>query len=112
MQRNKISKIIIIPIFIASFAIFSLGQTTEFTYQGRLMEGSVVANAVYDFDFSLFDAQSGGMLLGTQQQNGVSVVNGIFTVRLDFGGAFDGAPLRPLKRPIPRQLFSRSLGHP
>lgn len=119
MLRNKIIKIIISPIFIASFAIFSLGQTTEFTYQGRLLEGLIPANAVYDFDFSLFDAESGGTLLGTQQQNGVSVVNGIFTVRLDFGGAFDGAPrwleiaVRPTGAPAftllnPRQPISSS----
>lgn len=66
---------------------------TAFTYQGRLNEGNNPANGQYDFQFSLFDAESGGNLVGAAlTKSGVSVVNGVFTVALDFGpGAFTGA---------------------
>jgi hypothetical protein len=49
------------------------------------------ATANYDFEFRLFDALAGGTQLGsTQQTLGVPVANGVFTVRLDFGGQFTG----------------------
>ena len=72
-------------------------QTTSFTYQGRLQDGGTSANGSYDFQFTLWDALSGG----TQQpqpgpvavtRTAVAVTNGIFTVQLDFGAnAFPGA---------------------
>src|SRR5258708_11004074 len=60
-------------------------QTSVFTYQGKLTDSSVAANGTYQMTFSLFDA----VTAGTQQSstitnNSVSVVNGIFTVQLDF----------------------------
>lgn len=67
-------------------------QTTEFTYQGRLVDGSLPANANYDFTFRLFDVDAGGTSLAGQIVSSVSVSNGIFTVLLDFGSNFDGGP--------------------
>jgi hypothetical protein len=61
------------------------GQTTEFTYQGRLNDGTMPAAGSYDFEFRLFDVDIGGVALGTQTLSGVPVAGGIFTVRLDFG---------------------------
>jgi len=69
-----------------------LGQTTEFTYQGRVLDNSVPSTAVFDFEFKLFDSLSGGTQLGTTQQLlGVQVTDGIFAVRLNFGSEFPGA---------------------
>ena len=71
------------------------GQTTSFTYQGRLSDGSTPANGTYDMKFRLVD--SGGNPQGspdtvTFDSPGVQVTNGVFTVQLDFGaGAFNGA---------------------
>lgn len=82
------------PIFIAVIffgVALAAAQTTEFTYQGRLMDGSLPANASYDLEFKLFDVDTGGAELGTQTRNGVAVANGIFTVRLDFGVQFTGS---------------------
>jgi hypothetical protein len=67
-------------------------QPTEFTYQGKLVDGSLPANANYDFDFRLFAAATGGASIAIQTMPGVSVSNGAFTVRLDFGTSFDGEP--------------------
>jgi hypothetical protein len=58
-------------------------EITEFTYQGRLVDNNLPANGNYDFQFRLTDGEA---FIGTPQQRlGVTVVNGIFTVRLDFG---------------------------
>jgi hypothetical protein len=72
-------------------------QGTGFTYQGRLQDSGTNANGNYDFQFTLWDALTGG----TQQpqptpvtvtKSGVAVANGVFTVQLDFGAtAFPGA---------------------
>ena len=65
-------------------------QTTAFTYQGRLTDAAMPANGTYEMQFRLFDTAGAGT--GTQQgatvaNPTVSVVNGIFTVQLDFGSA-------------------------
>jgi len=67
-------------------------QSTEFTYQGRLLFGDVPANGSYDFEFALFDADSGGHQLGaTFPLSAVNVNNGVFSVRVDFGDQFPGS---------------------
>ncbi len=67
---------------------------TDFTYQGRLSTGNTAANGGHDFQFRLFDAESGGNLIGAAVDTlNVNVTNGAFTVQLDFGAeAFPGAP--------------------
>src|SRR5437763_12223848 len=69
------------------------GQTSSFTYQGRLTESGTAANGNYDVQFALFDSLSGGTQVGsTQTLNTVAVSNGVFTVSLDFGAnSFPGA---------------------
>jgi hypothetical protein len=67
-------------------------QTSSFTYQGSLRDGTTAANAAYDMRFTLFDASSGGIQVGTvQTRSNVQVVAGIFSVEIDFGvAAFSG----------------------
>ncbi|MEQ1605900.1 MAG: tail fiber domain-containing protein [Pyrinomonadaceae bacterium] len=79
-------------LLILLFAFQISAQTTEFTYQGQLQSSSVIANGNFDFEFALFDSQSGGSQVGsTLTRNGVGVANGIFSVNLDFGNGFPGA---------------------
>lgn len=67
-------------------------QSTEFTYQGRLLSGAVPADGSHDFEFSLWDGDSGGNQIGTIiTLTQVNVNNGVFSVRLDFGNVFPGA---------------------
>jgi hypothetical protein len=70
-------------------------QGTAFTYQGRLNAGTNAANGSYDLQFALFNTFTTGT--GTQQGNlltnsATAVTNGLFTVQLDFGNQFPGAP--------------------
>src|SRR5215471_13155654 len=68
-------------------------QTTSFTYQGKLTDSGALINALYDFVLTLWDAPTNGNQLGNglSIQN-VPVVDGIFTLTIDFGaGAFNGA---------------------
>ena len=73
------------------FAVFpSAAQPTVFTYQGRLLDGAVIANGLYDLTFELFDASVDGQSFGSRTNSPTSVSNGLFTVLLDFGGAAFG----------------------
>jgi hypothetical protein len=75
----------------------AMGQGTAFAYQGRLADNNLAANGNYDFEFKLYDTAA----VGTGVQQGpavqrlnVNVVNGLFTVSLDFGACascFTGA---------------------
>src|SRR5438105_15922055 len=62
-----------------------------FTYQGRLKGLGMSAISNVDFQFSLFDAAVGGSQIGsTLLSANVGIVEGLFTLSLDFGpGAFD-----------------------
>ncbi|MCX6926733.1 MAG: hypothetical protein NT154_26545, partial [Verrucomicrobia bacterium] len=61
---------------------------TAFTHQGRLSDGTNLANNLYDLDFALFDVPTGGSQLGLSiTYNGFPVSNGLFTVTLDFGAS-------------------------
>jgi hypothetical protein len=67
---------------------------TAFTYQGRLTEDGAPANGPYDFRFTLYNSETGGSQVGSTISWGdVSVDNGLFTVRVDFGNVFDGTAL-------------------
>jgi hypothetical protein len=64
---------------------------TTFTYQGRLIEDNNAANGLYDFQFKFYDANSNGNKLGPDvNKSQVNVIDGYFTVELDFGSVFDG----------------------
>jgi hypothetical protein len=64
---------------------------TAFTYQGRLVDGGVPADGVYDFQLALFDAAVGGTQVGpTLTMEDVTVAQGLFTVAPDFGAVFPG----------------------
>ena len=80
-------------------------QTPSFTYQGRFTDGGTAANGVYDMQFKLFDSSSVGTgnQLGSTITNGaVAIVNGVFTVQLNFGGAAFSGPDRFLELGVRR----------
>ena len=87
----KNSLFVILMVVLSAGAIF--GQTSDFTYQGRLSDGGTPANGNYDLQFALFDSATSGAQIGaTQTVSNVAVSGGIFTARLDFGAnAFTGA---------------------
>jgi hypothetical protein len=58
---------------------------TAFTYQGWLMDANKPADGLYDFEFRLFNANIAGTQQGsTIDINDLDVIEGYFTVELDF----------------------------
>src|SRR5436190_23848232 len=74
-------------------ANYACAQGTAFTYQGRLTQSGNPANALYEMQFTLFDAMTNGNPVGAPISVApVPVTNGLFTITLDFGAsAFNGA---------------------
>ena len=61
---------------------------SAFTYQGQLYDAGDPTDGPYGFEFRLFDADAAGSQLGvTQRLNDVKIVDGHFTVQLDFGSS-------------------------
>jgi hypothetical protein len=96
-KKMKTTKVLTI-LFVASCLMLWAGQFamagpvgTAFTYQGRLIDANEAADGSYDFQFKLFDANTGGNKLGADvNKSDVDVIDGYFTVELDFGSVFDG----------------------
>jgi len=77
-------------------------QNTAFSYQGRLSNGGTSANGHYDFRFTVWDAEVGGVqqpqpTVVTVNKDDVLVTAGVFTVTLDFGAAAFTGPDRFLE---------------
>ena len=65
-----------------------------FVYQGEILVEQAKYQGELDFDFLLFDAELGGTQVGvTLAFASVEVRDGLFTVELDFGDVWGGAPL-------------------
>src|ERR1700678_3506632 len=89
---------------LALLALFTLNsqistaraQGTAFNYSGMLdYKGSPVPNGLYDFQFSLSNAPTGGERVGSfVEVLAVPVTNGLFLTNIDFGGGiFTGQSL-------------------
>jgi len=64
-----------------------------FTYQGRLMDDDSPANGIYDLTFVLYPVPDGPAEeeLGVVMSEDLNIVDGFFTIELEFGsGVFDG----------------------
>ncbi|MBS0198654.1 MAG: hypothetical protein JSR77_18050 [Planctomycetes bacterium] len=59
--------------------------STQFTYQGELQTDNALATGQYQMRFAAYDAAIGGAQVGSALVAVVDVVNGKFTVVLDFG---------------------------
>ena len=67
-------------------------MSSAFTYQGHLYDNNDVANDFYDFQFKLYDSNNGPGQIGSDVNvPDIDVIDGYFTVELDFGSSvFDG----------------------
>lgn len=83
----RMGMFLLVAVFAANSAA---GQDTAFTYQGRLEDGSVPANNEHAFIVRMFDDATAGTQIGpTICEDAVEVVNGLFTLTLDFGAQFN-----------------------
>ncbi len=85
-------RLCLLGIWLVVFQAAAQGSTA-FTYQGQIQDTGTNANGTYTMVFQLYDAASGGNQIGGPNTNTITLVNGLFSVNLDFGaGAFGGTP--------------------
>lgn len=77
-------------------SVTALGQSSVFSYQGRLTDNGNPADGLFDMQFKLFNTATvgTGTQFGTTISQTLQVTNGAFSVQLDFGACpacFDGA---------------------
>jgi hypothetical protein len=85
-MRNKKMLTILVMIFCLSGIAGAVPMGTAWTYQGRLMDVNIPADTLYDFLFKIFDDPcTGGQKGSTIDINDLDVIDGYFTVELDFG---------------------------
>lgn len=85
-------RLFIIVFFYAFLSLNANAQGASFTFQGKLNDNNVPASGTYEMQFKLLD-NVGTQISVTNTINNVTVINGIFTVRLLFGfDAFNGEP--------------------
>jgi hypothetical protein len=118
-------------LFVCGLTVAS-AQSSVFTYQGRLNDGTNPANGNYEILFRPFGVFTGGSQIAFPNIRFVVVSNGLFTTTMDFGSAiFDGSlrylqlevrtngaaagytPLAPRQQltPTPYAIFSTQAGN-
>jgi|GEM_PF-2033358 len=84
----------VVALLLAATAAAQTAQLPDFTYQGRLTHNGLPANGHHDLTFTLYDAETGGNVVGTPiHEAQFPVVDGVFTASLAFPGAFGGQQL-------------------
>ena len=79
--------LILIYVLILLIPLAASAQSTAFNFQARLNDGASSANGRYDMQFRLYDAIAGGNQIGPVVSNNTILINGVFSVNLDFGAA-------------------------
>lgn len=81
----------LVTFWLSAAAALAAPAGSSFTYQGRLADNGTAADGNFDFTVSLHTAADSPAALAQLSTAEVPVVDGVFTLSLDFGSAaFDG----------------------
>jgi hypothetical protein len=101
MRKTLVPHALLLSTALSLFLLASTpadAQNTTFTYQGLLEDGGAPASGLHDFQFRLFSVPAGGTPIGSALcVDNVSVVEGVFTVQLDFGQQYATTAQRHLE---------------
>lgn len=79
------SLVVVAGMGLACASAHAVTPGTGVTYQGVLAQNGTPVDGLRDFRFRVYDADTGGTLMGTVEVFDVDVVDGAFSVELDFG---------------------------
>lgn len=85
-QYTKAFRLIPMALILLTLCANAQPLSSAFNYQGELIDQGIPAQGLYDFEFRLFNAETGGTQAGPDIQiTSVFVSEGIFSLELDFG---------------------------
>lgn len=84
MVRASKGIVIFATVWLVASAAAQAPLTSAFTYQGNLQDNGVPANGSFDLQFKLYNSLN-AQVGSTICSDNVNVVDGLFTVQLDFG---------------------------
>lgn len=92
-RLGTVFSVVLMWMVAANAVALPTAQSTAFSYQGQLNAGGVLPSGqTYYFTFTLYDALTGGSVVGTPINQAIVIGNGgLFTTDLDFGPIFNGA---------------------
>ncbi len=107
-MRNMWKNLMTIVAVLGLLACGAVGQPVDetFTYQGKLLEGGGEANGNYNIRVTLED-QAGVLVAGPEEMLSVPVMDGLFSIDLNFGAALYSADRRYLKI----EVFEAGVGY-
>jgi hypothetical protein len=88
MRSSKTFTILVLGLMVSLAMVGKAAPMgTAFTYQGRLIDANSAADGEHDFQFAVFDdpVPGVGIMQGYIDVNNLDVIDGYFTVELDFG---------------------------
>lgn len=92
LRPRDLALCLLLALWALTGTVQSAPQSTAFTFQGALSNSTGSFTGACDFQFRLYDSETSSNQLGTvNNQPNVGLVNGLFTVTLDFGTVFNGA---------------------
>lgn len=98
MHRSQIARGVLVTLLMVLFPLNAIAQTDAFTYQGSLVDSGGMADGQYDFEFGLYATETGGSSLRTDRHLNLQVLDGLFSVEIDFGsGVFSSGSDRYLE---------------
>jgi hypothetical protein len=93
LEKSILQRIFIAFIFVVLSVGTVFAQGNGFNFQGRLNDGTNPANGRYDLQFRLYDAIAGGNPIGAVlSRPNTTLINGVFSVTLDFGTTAFNSP--------------------
>jgi hypothetical protein len=94
MRSKSILIVVMVVLFAVTAQALAVPMGTAFTYQGRIIDANSPADGLYDFKFKLYDDANtitGNQMGSDVNKPDVDVIDGYFTLELDFSGSvFDG----------------------
>lgn len=111
MRSGKMLVIMVVGLVVSLAVVGKAAPMgTAWTYQGRLMDANDPGDGLYDFQFKLYDANVAGTQQGgTVVVEDLDIIEGNFTVELDFGSSVFNGDARWLEI-IVRQGDSSDVG--
>jgi hypothetical protein len=94
IMKTKLQYFCILLALLAGIHQAAAQGTTAFTYQGQLKDNGTNANGTYTMIFGLYNTSSGGFPVGSFITTSPTLVNGLFSVNLDFGNVFTNGSAR------------------